>query len=63
MNKYIEISKLTTEWLDTFAIHCNKLSDNVWHKTYCINEGKNRKSTHVSVQPQVHKPYNQNISD
>ena len=29
----IEISKLTAEWLDSFAVHCNKLSHNFWHKT------------------------------
>ena len=48
--------------LDTFAIHCNKLSDIVLHKTiYCINDKKDKCCTHVSVQLQVHKPYNQNI--
>ena len=42
LSEYIEISKLTTEWLDTVSVHCNKLSHNFWHKTYCINDRKNR---------------------
>ena len=25
VNQYIETSKQTTEWLDTFVVHCNKL--------------------------------------
>ena len=41
----IEISKLTTEWLDTFAVHYIKLCD-ILHKTiYHINDRKNRKTT------------------
>ena len=40
LSEYIEISELTTEWLDTFVVHCNILSDNFWHKTYCINDKK-----------------------
>ena len=60
----MEISKLFTEWLDTFAVHCNKVSDIVLHKTiYCINDRKNKYYTQVSVQLQVHKLYNQNIWD
>ena len=33
---------------------------------FCVflcNDRKNKNSTHVSVQLQVHKPYNKNISD
>ena len=49
------VSKLTTEWLDISAVHCNKLSDIILHRTiYSINDRKIRYCHHISVQLQVH---------
>ena len=62
-NPILTLSYTRSVQFPTFVIHCNKLSNNICHKTYCINDRKNRNCTHVSVQLQAHKTYNQNISD